>query len=367
MPDVFVTRARYEYRVLRETLLPLLQETIGEGISRGDRVILKPNLLSPAPPDRAVTTHPLVVRVVAEYLLELGARVTISDSPPLKGFRRVLREGGYLEEMEGLPVEFSELRESVRVEVGEPFGEVEISKEVIEADHVVNMPKLKTHSQMLLTLAVKNLFGTVVGIRKSEWHLRTGVDRLRFAELLYLIARKVAPVLNIMDGILALEGDGPGKGGSPVELGLLLVSTDMVAMDIAVCRLLQIEPERLLTNRVAIQRGYRPDTVKISGDCKPLRGFRLPEIGPLLFGPEILHPYMRRYLVERPVVRPELCRQCGKCWSICSAKAIRKDTDAVKFDYDRCIRCCCCIEVCPEGALRKHTPIGGRILKGLLS
>ena len=140
---------------------------------------------------------------------------------------------------------------------------------------------------MLLTLGVKNLFGCIVGLRKPQWHLRAGVDRELFAALLVQIYQAVKPRFTILDGILAMEGEGPGKGGRPKELGILLGSTDAVALDVAVCHLLGLDEEALLTNRVAGQCGLMDDPVEVVGDPVIIGDFQLPEATPLVFGPEI--------------------------------------------------------------------------------
>ncbi len=366
MPEVIIVEADYEYRGLKERLYPLLERLDGGRIRGGDRVVLKPNLLAAAPPEKAVITHPVIVRVVAEYLIDRGARVQISDSPAIGSFKKILKEGGYLDELGHLDLESREFKETAEVDIGEPFGVVEIARDVVEADHVINLPKLKTHGQMLLTLSVKNLFGCIVGLRKPRWHLRTGVDRIRFAELLYLIAKRVNPLFTIMDGVLAMEGNGPGKSGTPVRLNLILGSDDITAPDIAVCRLLGIPPERLLTNKAAFAKGYKPEEITILGNKRDIKNFRLPELGPLIFGPTMLHPFMRRHLIERPVVDVNKCLQCGQCWSYCPARAIEKASSAIEFDYERCIRCYCCVEVCPHGALTKEEPLAGRFIRSLL-
>ncbi len=364
---VIVTQQKtYEYESLKSSI-----HTIINGLECGflqkQRVLLKPNLLAPAREDMAILTHPLVVKAVAEYFIEKGCSVIISDSPAMGSFNKVLKEGGYLDAFKGLPVEFKELKESMRVDIGRPFGEIEIARDVMEADHVINLPKLKTHSQMLLTLGVKNLFGCIVGMEKPRWHLRAGVDRARFAELLYLIAKKIAPSVTLIDGVLAMEGDGPGKSGTPRHLGVMIGGDSAVAVDVTVCRMLKIPPERLFTNSAAFRDGFKGDEIMIDGALIEVKDFRLPSVGPIIFGPERLHGIMRRHLVERPVVTPEDCKQCGQCWSYCPASAIWKTDSSIKFDYERCIRCYCCVEVCPHAALKVREPMAGRVIRRIMN
>ena len=148
-------------------------------IESGMRVLIKPNFLAPAAPERAMTTHPLVVRAVVEHVLGQGGRPTVADSPGRGSFERLLREGGYAQALAGLDVAVRPFRETVKVDIGAPFGRIDLAREAVQADLVVNLPKLKTHTMMLLTLGVKNLFGCVVGLAKPEWHMRSGIDRTR--------------------------------------------------------------------------------------------------------------------------------------------------------------------------------------------
>ncbi len=356
----------YEYKSLKACIYSIF-DNLSDVISiEKQNVLVKPNLLAPAKQDRAMLTHPLVVKAVVEYLLERGNRVMISDSPAMGSFNKVLKEGGFLNALKGLPVEFKELKESRKVDIGRPFGEIEIARDVMEADHVINLPKLKTHSQMLLTLGVKNLFGCIVGLQKPRWHLRAGVDRERFAELLYLIAKRIAPSVTLLDGILAMEGDGPGKSGTPRQIGILVGGDNAVAVDITICKMLGIPPERLFTNSVAFRDGFCIDEVKIDGNIKEIVDFKLPAVSPIIFGPESMHGFLRRHLVERPVVSPANCKQCGQCWNYCPARAIEKSDSSVKFDYDRCIRCYCCVEVCPHAALKVKEPVAGKVVRRII-
>jgi len=341
----------------------MLDRFASASIERNSIVIIKPNLLAPAPPEKAMLTHPLVVRAAAEYVLGKGARPVISDSNAMGSFDKVLRVGGYTEVLKGLNVEFREFTKSSLVDIGEPFGKIEIATDALDADVLINLPKLKTHAQMLLTLGVKNLFGCIVGIKKPEWHFRTGVDREMFARLLVKIHDSVKPTATILDGILAMEGQGPGRSGRPLNLGVLMGSDSAVALDVAVCRMLGISPDSLFTNKIALENGLAGH-LEMEGKLPAIDRFELPSIAPLVFGPPALHGLLRKHLVQRPVVDHASCRACGECWKYCPAKAISDDRDNIAFDYEKCIRCYCCVEVCPQGALSaKETPAGAIIRK----
>lgn len=308
-------------------------------------------------------THPLIVRAVVEYVLEQGGRPQVSDSPAMGTFDKVMRESGIAEALQGLAVECRPFKESVFVDVGPPFQKIEIAADVMNADMVINLPKLKTHTQMFLTLGVKNMFGCIVGMRKPEWHFRTGIDRDKFAELLVRIYAAVRPAVTVLDGILAMEGQGPGKGGRPRALDTVMASDDAVALDRVVCRMLGIGEDELFTNRAAARMGLLPEHIVIDGELPAVADMHFPEMSPLVFGPKGLHGFMRRHLVQRPVCDAALCRHCGECWRYCPSRAIEPQINGLNFDYDKCIRCYCCIEVCPYGALSSRETLLGKAVR----
>ena len=362
---VYFSRCDYDLPALRRALGEMFDRIGVTGLGRGSQVLIKPNFLAPARPERAMTTHPLVVRAAAEYALQRGARVLVADSPGMGSFDRLLREGGYADALKGLDVEAHAFKQTVPVDIGAPFGRIEIAREAVEADVVVNLPKLKTHAQMLLTLGVKNLFGCIVGLKKPEWHMRSGVDRRLFARLLVQIHRAIGPSVTLVDGILGMEGQGPGRSGSPRAFGVLVGSASAPAADAAICRFLGLSPEELPTHRAAEALGLAAADVEIRGDFRPVAGVRLPVLAPLTFGPRPLKRLMRRHLVQRPAADPRLCRMCGECWRLCPAKAITPHDRRIRFDYDRCIRCYCCVEMCPHGALQAVETGPGLILRKL--
>jgi uncharacterized protein (DUF362 family)/Pyruvate/2-oxoacid:ferredoxin oxidoreductase delta subunit len=350
MPKIIVTRSLYEYERLKSCIFEMLDKLSGNAVGSGKKIIIKPNFLAPASPASAIITHPFIVKAVAEYVIDKGARPVISDSQAVGSFSRILEKGGYTDALKGMDVEFREFKKSARVNIGGPFGKIEIAEDALEADVLINCPKLKTHCQMLMTLGVKNIFGCVVGLRKPEWHLRAGVDREMFARLLVQIYAAVKPDITILDGILAMQGQGPGRSGKPRELNVLMAGDDAVALDMAVCRMFGLDPHILLTNRIASEMGLAPD-YELEGELPQINDFRLPLMTPLVFGPPALHGMARKHILQRPVVNNNLCRMCGECGKYCPAKAIADEGARIKFDYDKCIRCYCCIEVCPHGAL----------------
>ncbi len=366
MTKVFIKKATYDLPAIRSIVAGMLDDMGPDRIRPGSRILVKPNLLLASGPDQGIVTHPMICKAVVQYLLDRGARVRVSDSPAMGSFRKVLTETGYKEALEGLDVEIKPFETSVEVDIGEPFGRIPIAREVIEADMVINLAKLKTHAQMFLTLAVKNMFGCIVGLRKPEWHMRTGVDRVMFARLLVKIYQAVSPSFTIVDGILALEGQGPGRSGDPRELGLLVGGANGYAVDKTICTLLGLDSKDLLTGALAQEMGYYDGKVHVNGDIQIVHDFRFPELDSLSMGPESFNRLMRKYVLQKPVVNNEACKLCGECWKICPAKVITHNIRGVLFDYDKCIRCYCCLEVCPHGAIRAREPVLGRLRRWLI-
>jgi uncharacterized protein (DUF362 family)/Pyruvate/2-oxoacid:ferredoxin oxidoreductase delta subunit len=329
-------------------------------VRRGDRVLLKPNLLTAKQPERCVTTHPALVKAVAQLVQEAGGIPAIGDSPAVGGLHRTAAQAGIAEvanEM-GCPLlEFKEVAE-IRSDEACTFRLFELAKAVLEADVVINLPKVKTHSQTLLTLGVKNIFGCIPGMRKAQWHLKAGIDHAYFAGMLAELCHIVKPVLTIADGVIGMEGDGPSNGDSR-QLGLILASGNPFALDTTICRIIGVPPEDLLTIQAARERGFQgtdPKQIKVLGQEIGDIGvtpFRLPARFDMQWNlPGFIKRPLKNFLVPKPRVDRDLCRVCGVCAEVCPPQAISFDEKRVLIDYRRCIRCYCCQEVCPEGAMR---------------
>lgn len=321
-------------------------------VKPGERVLLKPNLLYASAPDRAVTTHPALVQAVAELVVEAGARPILGDSPAIGPWRVVLMRTGMGHVVRKVGVEVADFSRPKRVRgpEGFPFRVLELAEAVLEIDRVINLPKLKTHSMTLMTLAVKNLFGCVPGMRKAGWHLKAGTDRGFFATLLLEICLLVKPSLTVMDAIVAMEGDGPSKG-TPRPLGVVLASADPLALDRAVMEALGMAPELLPTLQVASERGLLPE-VQWATEPFSVPDFRLPKTADLTWGlPGFVKGPIRRGLLPKPRVDRDRCSGCGRCAEICPPGVVQMAEGFPRVDYDGCIRCYCCQEVCPQGAI----------------
>jgi uncharacterized protein (DUF362 family) len=192
-------------------------------LKNGDRVLLKPNLLSGKPPETAVTTHPIILEAMIQILLDRGCKITVGDSPALHPFARVIKKTGLSPLGKRYPIQFQDLDTPVVIDgiKGGIYQSFEISRHCFETDYLLSLAKFKTHSMMGLTLSVKNLFGCIPGRRKAAWHLAIGKNRKLFARMLAELAAVISADFYIIDGIVGMEGNGPGNG-TPIPLGVLL-------------------------------------------------------------------------------------------------------------------------------------------------
>jgi uncharacterized protein (DUF362 family)/Pyruvate/2-oxoacid:ferredoxin oxidoreductase delta subunit len=335
-------------------------------VNPGERVLLKPNLLSAKPPEAAVTTHPEVVRAVIEMVRDAGAIPLVGDSPGVGGLARVAETSGILEVVRETGAELVEFKESMEISGEGVFKRFELARPYLEADRVINLPKLKTHEMMTMTCSVKNLFGAVVGMAKAGWHLKAGEDRLLFAGMLLEIYRLRKPDLNIVDAIVAMEGDGPSSG-SPRPVGLLLAGVNPVAVDVIAGEILGIPKSLLYVEHAAQKLGIAGadrstiTTIGCSLSEARVNDFLLPRASSVQWGlPRFLMRFLRNNFTAYPYPLPGKCVLCGICRDACPPGAIEIRNGELHIDYRRCIRCFCCRELCPESALRVRR---GRLLQ----
>jgi len=325
-------------------------------VKKGNRVLLKPNLLFGKSPEKAVTTHPAIVRGMIQIVREAGGVPSIGDSPSVGSLTWTADKAGIKAVADEMKCPLVEFDKPVLLSkgTGRIFKQLEVEQAVLEADVIINLPKWKTHAQMLLTLGVKNLFGCIPGPRKPLWHLKAGDDRKIFAQILFDIYQVIQPSLTILDGIVGMEGNGPNSG-RPIPIGLILASGDSLSLDQIVCDLLGISRESLLTNRVAIEQGMGKEAIEVLGERVEdvrISSFQFPTLSQIDWGlPGFLSKALKNALTSKPVIDEEVCKSCDRCAEICPPKALARKGEDLVFDYGQCIRCLCCLEVCPEGAI----------------
>jgi uncharacterized protein (DUF362 family)/Pyruvate/2-oxoacid:ferredoxin oxidoreductase delta subunit len=365
-----VTADGYELANLRQAVIRLLEPIGGmsEHIFPGERVLLKPNLLSAKDPGLAVTTHPAIVRVVAELVIEAGGIPLIGDSPGFGSFLRVAEKSGIYDAARDSGAALVEFNEAVELQGSGTFRSIRLARAYYEADKIINLPKLKTHEMMTMTCAVKNLFGSVVGTEKAGWHLKAGSSRQLFAKLLLEIYQLKKPALTIVDAIIAMEGNGPGSG-DPIKRGLLLAGINAVAIDVIAGRLAGIAADLLPIEQEAISMGLSGSLIEDIVPCGvalesiPEISFRLPAGMDVQFGmPPFIAKALKNHLTSYPAANPKKCVLCGVCRDACPPAVITIQNSALSIDRAHCIRCWCCRELCPHSAMETKR---GLLLKSI--
>jgi uncharacterized protein (DUF362 family) len=324
------------------------------GISRvvraGDKVLIKPCFLKASPPEEGVDTHPEVVRAVIRLVKEAGGKPIVGDSPigfqnidevyETSGVRKVCSEEG---------------AELVKFIESETVDGIPIAKHAKNADVIISVPKFKTHALTILTGSIKSVFGVVPGLSKVKCHelFPKAVD---FSKVLVQIFSYAQPRLTIVDGITSMEGDGPTTG-TLRDTQIILASTDSVAADAVLSKLMGIDPFRVLTTKYAHEMRLgtgRLDEIEIVGDDRgdPIKGFKLPTAKTFFDLPEsflkIIAPVLLNF---KPVVKKGMCSFCQKCIAICPAGAISVKKGRIAIDHKKCKVCVCCCELCPSNAI----------------
>jgi uncharacterized protein (DUF362 family)/NAD-dependent dihydropyrimidine dehydrogenase PreA subunit len=364
----------YEERHVRESLKTCLHHVGGMDayVKPGDTVLIKVNLLSPKSPEKAVTTHPALVKAVLEAVLECGGVPQVGDSSGgmMKGHSstaRAMEVSGIQHAVESMGVKVVNFDQDGVVRVENPGNEQVdhflMARITQEADVIINLPKLKTHSATLFTGAVKNMFGTIPGYQKAEYH-RTAPKLTDFARILVDIYLKAKPQLNIMDAVLAMEGNGPAHG-HPRMTQMLMASTDGVALDAVASSIIGFDPMKIDTTRIAHEMGAGEgdlQNITIEGLALSevnLDNFMLPSNAILTKIPPFWVKRGLGFLSARPFVVKERCTRCGFCAENCPVQAISFGEGYPEINHEKCILCYCCQELCPQGAviIRHRSPL----------
>lgn len=360
-----------------------LQDEVRQAVSRGlellggasqfvkpdEKILLKVNLLVGEVPEKCVTTHPVVFRAVAELLAAEGALLSYGDSPGFGAPHAAAKKAGIADVAEEKNIELADFKDGREVFFGEGSQNKKffIANGVLDADGIISLPKMKTHALERFTGAVKNQFGCVVGMRKGEFHVKLP-DATDFARMLVDLNSYVNPRLYIMDGVRAMEGNGP-RGGTPRAMNVLLFSTDPVALDATASRMINLNPLYVPTTLVGAETGagtFKEEEIEIVGDslkdfiCKDFKVERSPV---KTIKKNKVNTFLNNQLIAKPVIIEDKCTQCGTCVHSCpvEGKAVNwlngDKSKAPVYDYTKCIRCYCCQEMCPESAIILKDPI----------
>ncbi len=321
---------------------------------KGKKVVIKPNLLARRKPEFGVTTQPILIEKAAAYFVQRGAKVTIADSPGGMYSSGILTR---IYETTGMKAAAensgASLNFSVKTAKCDKFT---VIAPLAEADLIVNVGRMKTHMLCDMTAAVKNLFGSIPGLQKAECHAHYP-QKKDFCAMLVDLCLANAPMVNIIDGVIAMEGNGPAAG-TLRHVGVLLGSANPFSLDLLCAHLMGFEPEEVLTVDTAVKRGLCPATVKeltvIGSDpAKYRKKFKRPKTGKsaqlIRALPASIVARLKRE--KQPVILTKKCIGCGECARCCPVETIRIEDKKAVIYHDKCIKCYCCHELCPQKAV----------------
>lgn len=375
--DVAVVRCK-TYDV--EAVKPALEEAVNavngfDFVKPGMKIIIKPNLVSFKKPDAAATTHPALLEALVEMLLARGAGVTIGDSPggphSLPLLNRVYAATG-MDRLEKLGAKLNRNMNEKTVDFpeGKVLKNFTYTEYLDEADAIIDFCKLKSHGMLGMSAAVKNLFGTIPGLKKPEVHYKFQNDA-EFADMLVDLNEYFKPRLAICDAVVGMEGNGP-TAGTPRQIGAIIASKSTYYADVVGAELIGMNIDGLPTLQAAYERGFAPASSKnlrVYGDIRALTvdDFKAPPVRGLSFMRKgnVLHFISKAALEHKPALKKRHCIGCGECARMCPAKAIEMKNKKPHINREKCIRCFCCQEFCPRAAMVAHRPLAAKALNKL--
>ncbi len=378
MAEVAIVRCEeYTMEACRLALEQVLEPFGGlNWVEPGMKIVIKANLVEAMKPERAATTHPVLLAALTQMLREKGASVTVGDSSGglynAAAMHRIYAATG----MEKVEAAGGRLNENFAQSTAH-FEEAHVAKSFTytayldEADAIISFCKLKSHGMMSLTAATKNFFGIVPGTMKPEYHFRYH-DPMDFAGMIIDLNEYFKPRLFLVDAIVGMEGNGP-TAGTPKKIGAVLAGENCHKVDLICAKLIGVEPMAVPTLKAAANYGLCPERaeeVSVWGEVFTVEDFqRVQQNKSLQFESllpgrlgKIFGAIAKKALRASPKLKPEECVGCGMCARLCPAKAITMVENKARVNKKTCIRCFCCQEFCPKGAMKVHRPLIARIL-----
>ncbi len=342
-------------------------------IKDGSKVVIKANLVSFLKPEKAATTHPQLLIELCKRLKEKNCDITVGDSPggPYNSINlNTVYKATGMTELTQYGVKLNDNFNTITATFPEGLvcKEFPFTAYLKDADYVINFCKLKSHGMMGMSCAVKNLFGTIPGTIKPEFHFRyPNYDD--FANMLIDLNQYLKPCINIVDGIVAMEGNGP-TAGTPKEVGVVLASKDPYKLDLVCSRIINLELNNVPTLEMSLKRGFIPESYKevktnIDVDELVIHDFDTMKVHkalPFDDDTKLFGKLAKFFLKSKPNVNKDECIGCKKCMEVCPAKAITMVDNKPHIDRKKCIKCFCCQEFCPKGAMKVKRTVVAKLL-----
>jgi uncharacterized protein (DUF362 family)/NAD-dependent dihydropyrimidine dehydrogenase PreA subunit len=344
---------------------------MGSLVKKNEKILLKVNNLVGSKPDDAVTTHPSILNAMIRILINEKVKVIYGDSPGFEKPAAAIGKSGYDKIAEKYNITMGDFDTGKIVDF--PEGVVckkfSIANACLDADGIISLPKMKAHQLTRITGAVKNQFGCVNGLNKAGFHVRYP-NPTDFSRMLVDLNLLLKPRLYVMDGIIAMEGNGP-RGGDPVKMNCLIISNDPIAVDATFCRLIGLDPLFVPTIKYGQLEGlgsyeyitYVGDPIdefinkKFNVVRKPVKNSSFKSLMPSI---------IRNAIYSRPIINKAKCIKCGICVNACpvEGKALnfKERKNPPVYNYGKCIRCFCCQEMCPQKAIYVERPWLGKIV-----
>lgn len=372
----------YDFILVKEKVNEIfLESNLLDKINEKTNVFVKLNLVGPFDPSLGITTHPIVVKAVLDILSTKTKNIIIGDNPATRDQIATLKKCGIYEIIKEYDCKILEQTIFTKITNSNPiiYSEFEVSKQMIDADVLINLPKLKTHTLAYMTVAEKNFFGLIYGLNKSAWHVKAN-NPLHFGNAIndlygaLLESYKGKTIFHLCDGILGLEGEGPSSAGDAKYANALIASYDAISLDRVACELVKLDQNKIYITNIGQERGYgEGDLSKINiignqlNDFQDI-SFKAPKDSLSHIGLKFLKfKFLRNMILEHPQINKDKCIKCGECVKICPPKTMKIEKGQFPhLKNNQCIRCWCCAEVCPKNAIEKSKRplIGKIILKG---
>jgi uncharacterized protein (DUF362 family)/Pyruvate/2-oxoacid:ferredoxin oxidoreductase delta subunit len=320
------------------------------------KVLIKPNVLRASKAEEHIVTNPSLLRAVVEKVEEMKpAGIIVGDNPGVFDYgdnENCFRTTGLMEAAKGYYRNLGNTAQNVAFNP-DFMPEVGVSKEILDADIVISLPKFKTHGLTVMTGAIKNSYGILPGAQKTRLHRTAGTPE-RFHEMIVEVFSLRVPDLFIVDAVVGMEGNGPAAPDLR-DIGLILAADNAVALDGVIATMMGLDPARLRFLQKAKAMGlgdYDPSKIHIHGELVVLPDFKLPPLGgEAISGNEVIQELISSKTRVRPHADRDLCTACGACIDQCPVSALTMKNDTPEADADICITCFCCQEICPEKAM----------------